>query len=96
MIAPTPNAEQRPATDMLIADLATCVKNVREHRHPERGEDLYCLNLISYMGERMAAVLKRLADEQAEVRKWKDRNTALAEEATGYLARDPEAEAAEI
>lgn len=100
MTTPTPNAElapeQRPATDLLLADLATCVKSVREHQHPERGEDFFCLNLTSYMGERMAAVLKRLDDERAEVRRWKDRHTALAEEATGYLTRNPVLEAAEI
>jgi hypothetical protein len=87
--APTPNAELaptwRPATDLLLGDLADCVKKVREHEHPTRGEDLYCLNLTSYMGERMGAVLKRLDDERAEVRKWKDRHAALADEATSYL-----------
>lgn len=70
MTAPTPNAELalgwRPATDSLLADLADCVRKVREHQHPERGEDLYCLNLTSYMGERMGAVLKRLDDERAK------------------------------
>jgi hypothetical protein len=83
--------EQRPATDLLLGDLATCVAQVREHEHP-RGEDLYCLNLTSYMGERMAAVLQRLSDEQAEVRKWKERHAALAEEAAGYLDRAAELE----
>jgi hypothetical protein len=71
----------RPATDLLLLDLAECAKKVREHEHPT-GEDFYCLNLTGYMGERMGAVLKRLDDELAEVRKWKDRHTALAEEAT--------------
>lgn len=85
--------EQRPASDLVLADMTTCVKNVREHQHPERGEDLYCLNLTSYMGERMAAVLKRLDDERAEVRQWKDRHTALAEEAGSYLDRAGELEA---
>ena len=76
-------ADQRPATDLLLGQLAECVKDVRAHQHPERGEDLYCLNLHAFMGERMAAVLKRLADEQAEVRKLQGRIVALADEATG-------------
>lgn len=63
MTAPT------PATDQLLADLATCVRDVREHEHPARGEDLFCLNLTSYMGERMAAVLKRREDERAALAK---------------------------
>lgn len=69
----------RPATDLLILHLRETVGQIREHQHPERG-DLFCLNLTSYLGERMGHVLQRLADEQAEVRKWKERNTALADE----------------
>jgi hypothetical protein len=84
--------EQRPATDLLIIQLAETVQQVRDHEHPERGEDLYCLNLHAYMGERMAAVLKRLADTQAEVRSWKDRHTALADEASNLLS-PPDTEA---
>lgn len=100
MTAPTPNAALapgwRPATDLLLGDLADCVQKVRHHEHPSRGEDLYCLNLTSYMGERMGAVLKRLDDERAEVRRWKDKHTALADEATELLGRDPEEEVTEF
>ena len=79
-------SEQRPATDLLLGSLADCVKDVREHQHPERGEDFYCLNLHAFMGERMAAVLRRVADEQAKVRELQERVAALADEATGYQA----------
>lgn len=76
------------AGDHTLAHLADCVKKVREHEHAKRaadgvlGYDLYCLNLIAHMGEEL----------QAEVRMWRDRNTALAEEAGGYLDRLTELE----
>lgn len=75
-----PLADQRPATDMVLLDLLDCVRQVREHRHPNH-EDFFCQNLTAYMGERMGAVLRRVADTEAEVRRLKDRNTALADHA---------------
>jgi hypothetical protein len=56
----------RPASAGLVASLATAVRDVREHEHP-KWEDLYCLNLTSYMGERMGPVLRRLLDAEARV-----------------------------
>jgi hypothetical protein len=70
----------RPATDLLIAQLRETLGEIQSHEHPKRGEDFYCLNLVSWLGERMGPVLRRLADEQAETRSWKDRHTALANE----------------
>ncbi|MEV7112393.1 hypothetical protein [Streptomyces anulatus] len=55
----------QPATDALIGSFAESVANVRNHEHPS-WEDLYCMNLTSYMGERMAPVLKRLLDTETE------------------------------
>ena len=55
----------QPATDALIGTFAESVANVRNHEHPS-WEDLYCMNLTSYMGERMAPVLKRLLDAETE------------------------------
>lgn len=56
----------KPADDKLIASLADAVAEVRAHDHrPQYGPDDYCLNLTSWMGERMGAVLARV-DEQAE------------------------------
>jgi hypothetical protein len=54
-----------PNAELFFANLAQCVTDVRDHQHPERGEDLYCLNLTSFMGERMGAVLKHRTDERA-------------------------------
>lgn len=59
-------ADAKPATAELIAGLAKTVRDVREHEHPT-WEDLYCLNLLSYMGERMGPVLRRLLDAEARV-----------------------------
>lgn len=55
----------QPATDALIGSFAESVANVRNHEHPT-WEDLYCMNLTSYMGERMAPVLKRLLGTETE------------------------------
>ncbi|MFD9192931.1 hypothetical protein ACFWCA_32555 [Streptomyces phaeochromogenes] len=55
----------KPATTGLVAHLAKAVHDVREHEHP-KWEDLYCLNLTSFMGERMGPVLRRLIDAETE------------------------------
>ncbi|MGW2533545.1 hypothetical protein ACWCTD_03505 [Streptomyces sp. NPDC001499] len=55
----------QPATDALLGTFAESVANVRNHEHPS-WEDLYCMNLTSYMGERMAPVLKRLLVAESE------------------------------
>ncbi|MEU3096588.1 hypothetical protein ABZ690_17770 [Streptomyces sp. NPDC006967] len=59
-------ATVKPASTQLVAGLAKAVHDVREHEHPQ-WEDLYCLNLLSYMGERMGPVLRRLLDAEARV-----------------------------
>ncbi|MEU1761201.1 hypothetical protein [Micromonospora sp. NPDC005652] len=73
-------SDVRPATDLLIAQIRDTVGEIRAHEHPQCGEDFYCLNLVSWLGERMGPVLRRLADEQAETSKWRQKHTALAEE----------------
>lgn len=90
-------AELPPATDLLIARLVETVKEQREHEHQGelRGPDLYCLNLTSFMGERMGAVLRRLSDAQAEIERLRARLMALADEADGYLRRVAELEGEE-
>jgi hypothetical protein len=60
----------RPASAGLVASLATAVRDVREHEHP-KWEDLYCLNLTSYMGERMGPVLRRLLDAEARAERYR-------------------------
>jgi hypothetical protein len=56
----------KPATNGLITTFVEATANVRKHEHPEH-EDFYCLNLTSYMGERVAPVLRRLLDAEARV-----------------------------
>lgn len=55
------------ATPEVVEQLAKTVLDRHAHIHPERGEDLYCLNLTSFMGERMGPVLVRLREVEAEV-----------------------------
>ncbi|MFF7142335.1 hypothetical protein ACFZB5_13940 [Streptomyces nodosus] len=56
--------DAKPATPGLLVSFGESVRDRREHDHPT-WEDLYCLNLSSYMGERMAPVLRRLLDAEA-------------------------------
>ncbi|WP_198533184.1 hypothetical protein [Streptomyces sp. AcH 505] len=56
----------QPAEDGLIVSFGEAVRNRREHDHP-KWEDLFCMNLSSYMGERMAPVLRRLLDGEAKI-----------------------------
>lgn len=60
--------ESRPASNELIEDLARTFLDYRSHQHPQPGggEDFFCLNLTSFMGERMGAVLARLREEMAK------------------------------
>ncbi|MET8765519.1 hypothetical protein [Streptomyces sp. NPDC004658] len=55
-----------PARDSLLLSLGESIRGRREHEHPT-WEDLYCLNLVSYTGERMAPVLRRLLDAEARI-----------------------------
>ncbi|MFZ3558131.1 hypothetical protein [Streptomyces sp. BH055] len=58
--------DAKPASDGLLRQLAASVRDRLGHEHPT-WEDLYCLNLTSYMGERMGPVLRRLIDAEARV-----------------------------
>lgn len=62
--------------DPLIADMRDAVRKVQEHDHNR--DDIHCLNLTSYMGERMAGVLRRLDEAREEAANWKARHDALA------------------
>ncbi|MFF9690283.1 hypothetical protein [Streptomyces sp. NPDC014623] len=68
--------EVRPATDKLIGVFAESVANIRNHEHPSR-DDLYCMNLSSYMGERVAPVLRRLLDAEIEAAELRNRIAEL-------------------
>ncbi|WP_156325814.1 hypothetical protein [Nonomuraea sp. SBT364] len=59
----------RPASDQLIEHLAEAVQERLAHEHPQPGggEDFFCLNHTSYMGERMGAVLVRVRERDAQI-----------------------------
>lgn len=59
-------AGARPATDSLLLALAEASRDLRTHDHPTGIEDLYCTNLAAWAGERVAPVLRRLLDAEAE------------------------------
>ncbi|MFH9014009.1 hypothetical protein ACH4C6_21840 [Streptomyces sp. NPDC017943] len=75
--------DARPATARLVQHMAQAVHDRATHEHPA-WEDLYCLNLVSWLGERMAPVLRRLVDAEARV----------AELETDLAAKARDAEAA--
>jgi hypothetical protein len=59
--------DMKPAPDEAIEHLAKTVLDQRAHDHNATGgEDLYCLNLTSYLGERMGFVLVRLREVEAD------------------------------
>ncbi|MBQ1122590.1 hypothetical protein [Streptomyces sp. B15] len=67
-----------PASPGLVLALAEAVRDRREHQHEPR-EDLYCANLTSWLGERMAPVLRRLLDAEAEVERLRQQQERIAE-----------------
>ncbi|MFI9463822.1 hypothetical protein [Streptomyces xiamenensis] len=84
--------EQRPATDELLLSLAESVRDRREHQHPTGPqEDLFCGNLAGWAGERMGAVLARLADTEDQVDKLK-RKLRTALDGVDEKLRDLDAE----
>lgn len=66
------------ADDKLIEQLADAVLDRQTHIHPQpgSGEDLYCLNLTSWLGERMGPILVRLREAERRL-------AAADEEAAG-------------
>jgi hypothetical protein len=64
--------ESKPASDLLVEDLAKTFLDCLAHDHPERGEDLYCLNLVAYMGERIGPILARLREAEAAIQRVRD------------------------
>jgi hypothetical protein len=57
--------DAKPATDGLLVSFGEAIRDRHGHQHGR--EDWFCLNLSSYMGERMAPVLRRLLDAEARV-----------------------------
>ncbi|MDX3507420.1 hypothetical protein PV755_00535 [Streptomyces caniscabiei] len=62
--------DARPATSALLVSFGESVRDRRDHEHPQ-WEDIYCLNLSSYMGERMAPVLRRLIDAESRAERYR-------------------------
>ncbi|GCD38031.1 hypothetical protein OEIGOIKO_05841 [Streptomyces chrestomyceticus JCM 4735] len=71
--------DAKSASAELIVSFGQTVTNVREHEHP-KWEDLYCLNLVSFMGERMAPVLRRLLDAESEAERLRATRAAIVAE----------------
>ncbi|MFE4334052.1 hypothetical protein ACFRQM_32960 [Streptomyces sp. NPDC056831] len=74
----------KSAANTLLVSLAESVEDRREHEHPER-EDWYCLNIVGYMGERMAPVLRRLLDAEDEALRLRARVAELEASQTAAL-----------
>ncbi|MFE7128908.1 hypothetical protein [Streptomyces sp. NPDC057617] len=64
--------DAKPAQDGLLVSFGKAIADRRDHEHP-KWEDLFCLNLSSYMGERAAPVLRRLLDAEAQRDDLRDR-----------------------
>jgi hypothetical protein len=62
--------DAQPATSALLVSFGESVRDRRDHEHPQ-WEDFYCLNLSSYMGERMAPVLRRLLDAESRAERYR-------------------------
>jgi hypothetical protein len=69
--------DAKPAQTKLLVRLAESVQMRREHAHP-KWEDLFCMNLISWAGERMGPVLRRLVDAEARVARIEAERNCLA------------------
>jgi hypothetical protein len=68
MANPREKPGRRPKRyDDLIAKMREIVTDVRAHDHKSFHEDLFCLNLVAYMGERMGFVLDHVDALDAEV-----------------------------
>ncbi|MEU7293364.1 hypothetical protein AB0A76_09190 [Streptomyces exfoliatus] len=79
--------EAKPATDALLTQLGESVRDRLAHDHSTQREDWYCMNLTSFMGERMGWVLRRLLDVEAEAAQLRARVAEL--EARSYDAALP-------
>ncbi|MEU0949849.1 hypothetical protein ABZ379_45415 [Streptomyces canus] len=78
--------DAKPAQDALLRQLAQSVRDRGEHDHTTQREDLYCLNLTSFMGERMGPVLLRLLEAEAENVRLRTENDRLRTAVTDGVA----------
>lgn len=65
-----------------LTDIRQALEHVRAHKHPElgRGEDIYCLNLTAWMGERMGFVLRHYDQRVAQLIKEVDQTERTLEQ----------------
>ncbi|WP_431999271.1 hypothetical protein [Streptomyces sioyaensis] len=75
----------RPAPADFLLRMGHTVKDCRTHDHGT-GEDFFCGNLTGWMGERMALVMRRLLDAEAELARYVGAEPTVAEEMQ-YLNR---------
>ncbi|MFJ3949032.1 hypothetical protein ACIPXV_03035 [Streptomyces libani] len=68
-----------PAPADFLLRLGHTLKDCRTHDHGT-GEDIFCGNLAGWMGERMALVMRRLLDAEAELEKYVGKEPTVAEE----------------
>jgi hypothetical protein len=63
--------DAQPATGRLLEQLAQSVRDRLAHDHATQREDWFCMNLTSFMGERMGPVLRRLLDAEARAERYR-------------------------
>lgn len=80
-------------SEQAIISLRKAVEDIRTHQHQEKGEDLFCLNLTCWLGERMGPVLDALSESEnsrralvAELAELHSRAPALPDPAYGKRA----------
>ncbi|MFF8902601.1 hypothetical protein ACF082_34605 [Streptomyces lydicus] len=72
--------DAKPSQADFLLRLGHTVKGCRTHDHGT-GEDFYCENLHGWMGERMAPIVRRLFDAEAELEKYVGKDPTRDEEA---------------
>lgn len=63
--------DAQAASDGLLESFGRAIADRRAHSHPT-WEDLFCMNLSSFMGERAAPVLRRLLEDEEEIERLKE------------------------
>jgi len=79
----------QPARVSVLLSLGESVRDTRGHDHTSQREDWYCTNLVAYMGERMAPVLRRLLNSEARAAQLAARVAELEAERTRVAALLP-------
>lgn len=59
-------SDQEPIGDELLAQVVNAMRQVREHDHSRQREDWFCLNLISWAGNTVPSLAKRVLDAERQ------------------------------